>query len=436
MGTLLQRRMEGKLAEAAQLRAEQKQRAAARWQDELARRAEEKQRLAERQRERERKERERHSREEEQRGQKVSFKETQRRRVEAGGLQGDITVTVAWNSADDLDLHCETPGGGHIHFGNKEADGGTLDMDCRGGKDAAENIWFNDPLHGRYRFWVHQSTKREIYATTAFAAVLNVHDRMEKRAAEVAEGEELTVFEFDYSGRSQQHRGTPRRRRKKPRAARKVLVPRAPAGGVIRQLAENEVAGMLGSMARACCAGCSLLPAAGGAAYGCPGDGFCLCGSCYDASAAAWAQASRVVALAVARTGEAPELASDVTAPLGSERAEGEYRPDGRRSIGGFPVFVKTDGSEVYQRADGDYLIRFIHSGEKAVEATKLPLVAFSVVEVLPPEPPPLRRSAPRARRRTRSAAPPVPHPHRLVNLGGLQFTTSLQQRVDAAGWS
>ncbi|MCB2264243.1 MAG: hypothetical protein LGR52_15085 [Candidatus Thiosymbion ectosymbiont of Robbea hypermnestra] len=57
--------------------------------------------------------------------------EIARRVAEAGGRHGnvDVRISLLWNTRDDLDLHVTTPFGRVIYYGNKNADGGVLDVD-------------------------------------------------------------------------------------------------------------------------------------------------------------------------------------------------------------------------------------------------------------------------------------------------------------------
>lgn len=79
-----------------------------------------------------------------------------------GAVDGKLRVSLAWDNSDDLDLHCGTPDGGHIYFGNKC---GILDVDANGGfimnpTDPVENMNFQTLQDGVYTFYVHQFYRR------------------------------------------------------------------------------------------------------------------------------------------------------------------------------------------------------------------------------------------------------------------------------------
>lgn len=72
---------------------------------------------------------------------------------------GALRVSLAFTVDSDFDLHLETPLGSHIYYANKNADGGTLDVDqcvssCGEGSHV-ENIVFDDNAPaGEYEVWV------------------------------------------------------------------------------------------------------------------------------------------------------------------------------------------------------------------------------------------------------------------------------------------
>lgn len=79
-----------------------------------------------------------------------------------GNIDADLRVSLAWHNSDDLDLHCEAPGRGHIYFGDKK---GILDVDTNGmgpknSINPVENLAFMRPKDGNYRVWVNQYNAR------------------------------------------------------------------------------------------------------------------------------------------------------------------------------------------------------------------------------------------------------------------------------------
>lgn len=73
------------------------------------------------------------------------------------GGRGELKVTLLWNFPADLDLHVLAPNGCEIYFDNKNDPdtGGFLDVDDRnGGTGSAENIFWENPIDGRYEISV------------------------------------------------------------------------------------------------------------------------------------------------------------------------------------------------------------------------------------------------------------------------------------------
>lgn len=86
----------------------------------------------------------------------------QRRGAQGGKLQ----VILAWDDRNDLDLHVVCPDGMDINFIRRRACGGTLDVDANGDvrqltPTPVENIYFEEPLPGRYRVVVDPYGMRE-----------------------------------------------------------------------------------------------------------------------------------------------------------------------------------------------------------------------------------------------------------------------------------
>jgi len=73
----------------------------------------------------------------------------------ANASSGQITVSLLWDTYDDLDLHVITPSGARIYFENMRADGGVLDVDMNVEDNKVvlnpvENIFFTNPRQGAY----------------------------------------------------------------------------------------------------------------------------------------------------------------------------------------------------------------------------------------------------------------------------------------------
>lgn len=135
---------------------------------------------------------------------------------------GDITASLIWNDPSDLDLYAEIEKGGGkkevIYYGNKKAYNGHLDVDMNvadKGKGFSlhpvENIYFKNPLGGKYRIFVRNAgtktdPKRWPGFTNAkrkipFKVFLNRGGKVENKAGEIDDkGKEVTCFKFTIEG--------------------------------------------------------------------------------------------------------------------------------------------------------------------------------------------------------------------------------------------
>lgn len=84
--------------------------------------------------------------------------------AETGANIGPVTVSLLWNTRDDLDLHVTSPSGDTIYYGNKRgSSGGVLDVDRQAGSfvdNPVENIYWENPPSGNYTVVVNVYTKR------------------------------------------------------------------------------------------------------------------------------------------------------------------------------------------------------------------------------------------------------------------------------------
>lgn len=86
--------------------------------------------------------------------------EIDERREQAGGQQGELTITLVWDSTADLDLHLTCPSGGVINYTNpRGCGGGELDLDANVSNRTTtpvENVFFRAGAErGTYQIRVH-----------------------------------------------------------------------------------------------------------------------------------------------------------------------------------------------------------------------------------------------------------------------------------------
>ena len=120
-----------------------------------------------------------------------------------GATDGVITISLGWQSDDDLDLHVLTPEGHEIYYSNKVAGGGELDVDMQVEDDnlvanPAEHIVFKDPQEkGVYKVFVVDYTDRTEGYDTPFLVVVKVGDK-QKSFTLTASSYSTSVVSFRY----------------------------------------------------------------------------------------------------------------------------------------------------------------------------------------------------------------------------------------------
>lgn len=82
-----------------------------------------------------------------------------------GAKKGVITVSMIWETSDDIDLHVVTPSGTEIYYSNPTGPGGgELDVDMQVEtivEHPVENVYFTDPEQGDYRVMIVNYSDRE-----------------------------------------------------------------------------------------------------------------------------------------------------------------------------------------------------------------------------------------------------------------------------------
>ncbi len=105
----------------------------------------------------------------------------------------------------DLGLHCKTPGGEHISWRQRSADGVTLDVDANGSGDTpvdnpVENIYVEAPQSGTYVFEVNNFTERA--TPTPFTVRLKEGNApwRDLHFDDIAHGATIEVFKVNWDG--------------------------------------------------------------------------------------------------------------------------------------------------------------------------------------------------------------------------------------------
>lgn len=109
--------------------------------------------------------------------------EFDRRMAENQGREGELTVTLVWDTPSDLDLKVGCPNGKMVYFGARSACGGMLDVDANVSAispSPVENIYFaaGGWSPGTYRVMV-QNTKHRGNAPDRFKIRVKKGDRVE-----------------------------------------------------------------------------------------------------------------------------------------------------------------------------------------------------------------------------------------------------------------
>ena len=136
--------------------------------------------------------------------------EVRRRLVREGGRFENclIRCSLIWNHRDDLDLHCVSPYGAEIYFGNKNVGTGSLDVDMnvRGESlDPVENIRFvGSARSGRYQFIVNNFRNHSGQNSIPFTLELQVGRNIYRvEGVAPAYARRMTMISFDYNEATQ-----------------------------------------------------------------------------------------------------------------------------------------------------------------------------------------------------------------------------------------
>lgn len=107
---------------------------------------------------------------------------------------GDIVVTLSWDTTADLDLHVMTPND-HIYYGNYSADGGYLEEDFWSGLDGDERVIWEDgmALNGDYEIYIYNFSDA---SSTEFEVKVQIGDSIKFFRGNIAYQEEIIIYNF------------------------------------------------------------------------------------------------------------------------------------------------------------------------------------------------------------------------------------------------
>lgn len=124
-------------------------------------------------------------------------------RRDYGGSIGEVTITLAWQTTDDLDLHIVEPTGEIICFNNKVSSiGGRLDIDKNAGdvliSNPIENVYYkNNPPRGKYGVFVKYYGAKSGMSTIPYRIFLNIGgEQKQLNGTHYSVGEMHAVYEF------------------------------------------------------------------------------------------------------------------------------------------------------------------------------------------------------------------------------------------------
>jgi len=134
--------------------------------------------------------------------------------------KGDITISLAWDTMDDLDLHVILPSGEEISYQNNTS----RDMPCMldvdmnvsgGSREPVENVFAGnldkmvEAPHGKYKVIVQNYSYHEPGSTTStpvpFRVVIEkngVKEKFDGKCLGTGTSSNVTVHEFNYEGRT------------------------------------------------------------------------------------------------------------------------------------------------------------------------------------------------------------------------------------------
>ena len=137
-------------------------------------------------------------------GSGLSEAELEESLLDANAQTGVITISLGWQTSDDVDLHVVTPGGNEIYYGDRSYDTGTLDVDANASSivsNPVENIYFTDPPAGTYRVFIEMYRNRNEGAAAAYIVRVKIGNETQVfRGSIASDGSRAQIITFTYNG--------------------------------------------------------------------------------------------------------------------------------------------------------------------------------------------------------------------------------------------
>jgi hypothetical protein len=136
--------------------------------------------------------------------------EIEKRRKRENGRTGEITISLIWETSDDLDIAVEDPNGDWIWYSKKENQNifGQLDIDANAStimEFPIENIYINKPIPGRYKVHINWFTNRTKQFEVSYYMQVKNGENMIDFNRFIYETDQngikrdwQTIYEFDY----------------------------------------------------------------------------------------------------------------------------------------------------------------------------------------------------------------------------------------------
>lgn len=124
---------------------------------------------------------------------------------ERGAQRGELTISLAWDSRADLDLHVTCPAGLRLWYGAREGCGGMLDIDDNRNAQVArtdpiESTFFTAPAPGSYAIRVEYFTGHGASGPQAFRLRIQSGTEVTTLSGSVGPTDKVWTTDYTYGG--------------------------------------------------------------------------------------------------------------------------------------------------------------------------------------------------------------------------------------------